>query len=71
MDDPILVFIRDRFESLEDSQTGIHRKLDDIDTRLTHLENPTPKPSRVGAIAAGGAGVVAMLYEFGRYLVGK
>ena len=71
MEDPVLAFIRDRFESLEDSQTGIHRKLDDIDTRITHLENPKPKSSKAGTIVAGGAGVIAFFYEVGRYIVGK
>jgi hypothetical protein len=77
MDSPILAFIRDRFESLEGSQTGIHTKLDNLtnvcshlDKRLTVIERggtpeppDKPKASKAGWLTGIATFAAAVGYE--------
>lgn len=69
MDEQLYTFIRDRFESVENSQTGIHKKLDvmqktqeDFNTRLEVLEAPRPT-SRGGKAIAWAFAFLYPIYE--------
>jgi hypothetical protein len=79
MDQSLIDFIRDRFESIEASQTGIHRKLDGlhqeqlgINDRLVKVEatlgiGEFPKPKKAGfwtTVATVLATAGYTIYEF-------
>lgn len=73
MDQQLFDFMRDRFASLEDGQkqlakdvedgnTGIHRRLDIFDSRLTKVEENQKPPSKVGFWSGIGTAIGAGVY---------